>query len=224
MGNIYNNPYIQNIVSGVIGGLVVFFLQRFLDKKEKKKEKLEKSIVGIKDLKILAQDFLYQYEPHKITINKIIEEFGRPSRENHGQNNNILYVYEFQNAKVEVCEDVENKSITSITLFSKLDKEHPVNCRLSFEEDDKVLGEAKISDVIIKDCFYFEKSFTHLGYETIIGCSNNYRQTRHLKYFYQIDGEFETIEEAKGQIIKQVCVTQSKYIYPFFSFYDTFYN
>jgi len=57
----------------------------------------------------------------------------------------------------------------------------------------------------------------------IIGCRNYYRQTKHLKYYYQISGEFETIEKTKNSIIIQVCVTETENIFSVFDFYDTFY-
>ena len=167
---------------------------------------------------------MYQYEPHKINVEKIIEEFGKPIKIFKAENNCKSNIFEFQNAKLEIFESIEDSSIISITVFSKLDEKFPITCRVSFEDDEEILGEAKISDIMIKDSFFFESYTTQLGCETVIGCSNNYRQTKHLKFFYQIDGEFKTIEETKGQIIKQVCVTQIGEIHPFFTFYDTFYG
>jgi len=49
-------------------------------------------------------------------------------------------------------------------------------------------------------------------------------QTKHLRYYYQISGKFDTIEQAKNEIIVQVCVTEDSDIYSLFSYYDTFYN
>lgn len=221
---IFENSFFQNVISGIIGGLVVYIIQRKTDKKIKANENIASSIVGKKELKILSKDFLYKYEPDKITVEKIIEEFGKPIKIFKAENNCKSNIFEFQNAKVEIFEDLNYNSITSITVFSELDVKYPIKCRVSFEDDEKNLGEAKISDIVIKDCFFFESYNTPLGYETIIGCSNNYRQTKHLKYFYQIDGQFKSVEETKNEIIKQVCVTQLENIHPFFSYYDTFYG
>lgn len=223
INSILENSFFQNVVSGIIGGLVVYLIQSFSDKKKKSKESIEKSIVGKKELKILNKDFLYEYEPHKITVEKITEEFGKPIKIFKAENNCRSNIFEFKNAKVEIFESVEDSSILSITVFSKLDKNYPITCRVSFEEDEEILGNAIISDVIIKDSFFFDTYETPLGFETIIGCSNAYRQTKHLKYFYQIEGEFKNLGDTKGKIIKQVCVTQVDDIHPFFSFYDTFY-
>ncbi|WP_448606005.1 hypothetical protein [Paenimyroides ceti] len=221
---IINNSFFQNLIIGISGGIVVLIVQKIIDNNSKKKANINSSIVGKKELKILNRDFLYDYEPHKITSEKIIEEFGKPTKVFKAERNCRSNIFEFKNAKLEMFEDLENSSIVSFTVFSELDKKHPIECRVSFEDDSLILGEAKISDIIIKDHFLFECYNTPLGNETIIGCSNNYRQTKHLNYFYQIDGEFASVEETKGQIIKQVCVTQDCSIYPFFSYHDTFYG
>ncbi|MET3035329.1 hypothetical protein ABXT08_04460 [Chryseobacterium sp. NRRL B-14859] len=217
------NTYFQNILSGIIGGLIVLGFQKFLDKKEKQKEKTENSIVGKKELKILSQDFLYQYEPEKITAEKLIEDFGHPQRRFKSEEYEHL-IFEFQNAKLEVINNKEYNSVIALTVFSKLDNKYPINCRLSFEEDYQILGKAKISEIIINNHFAFDSYNTQLGFETIIGVRNDYRQTKHLKYFYLIEGNFNNIQETKNEIIKQVCVTNISDVYSFFSFYDTFYN
>lgn len=220
---VLKNSYFQNILSGVIGGLIVLGIQKRSDKREKEKEKIEQSIVGKKELKILNKDFLYQYEPGKITIEKLIEDFGQPQRKYKSQEYENL-IFEFQNAKLAVINSTEFNSIVALTVFSKLDNKYPINCRLSFEADDELLGKAKISDVIIDNHFGFESYNTQLGFETIIGTRNNYRQTKHLKYYYLIGGNFDNIEETKNEVINQVCVTEIDDVYSFFSFYDTFYN
>ncbi|WP_343566613.1 hypothetical protein [Sphingobacterium sp.] len=221
--NIFDNPYFQNISSGIIGGLIVLAFQQFSDRRTKNRERIEHSIVGKKSLKILSQDFLYQYEPGKITIAKLMEDFGQPQRK-YFDNEHNNYIFEFRNAKLEVISRPKDESVIALTIFSRLDEKYPINCRLSFEEEDQILGEAKISDSIISNSVHFESYHTNLGYETIIGCYNSYRQTKHLRYYYQISGKFDTIEQAKNEVIVQVCVTEESDIYSFFSYYDTFYN
>ena len=222
--NIVENSFFQNVLSGIIGGILILIIQKYTDKNEKNKERINNNTVGNKKLKILSKDFLYEYEPNGITVEKIIEEFGKPIKVFNAQNNSKSNIFEFQNAKVEIFEDLERNSITSITVFSKRDKEFPINCRVSFEEEEKILSEARISEVIIKDCFFFESYNTPLCSETIIGCSNSYRQTKHLKYFYLIEGEFSSITETKNEIIRQVCVTQYEKVHPFFSIQETFFE
>lgn len=228
INKLLQNAYFQNIFSGVIGGLIVLFVQKLTEKKEKKKEKIiqhnekiENSIVGKNDLKILSQDFLYQYEPGKISLEKLIEDFGNPHRKYQSKDYQN-YIFEFYNAKLEVISCKEYSNIIALTVFSKLDNNHPINCRLSFEEEDEILGNAKISELIIENHLKFESYNTQLGYETIIGTRNAYRQTKHLKYYYLIGGKFTNIEQTKGKLINQVCVTEIDDIYSFFSFYDTY--
>lgn len=132
--------------------------------------------------------------------------------------------FEFQNAKLQVLKNSEFDSIVALTLFSKLDYKYPINCRLSYEEGEEILGKAKISDIIINNHFALESHNTQLGFETIIGTHNNFRQTKHLIYYYLIGGNFDNIEKTKNEIINQVCVTENENIYAFFNFYDTFYN
>lgn len=220
---ILKNPFFQNIFSGVIGGLIVLVFQKLSDKRDRQNEIIKKSIVGKKELKILSNDFLYQYEPGKIAIQRLIEEFGEPQRKYQSKQFEN-FIFEFQNAKLEVINSTDNNSVVALTVFSKLDNQYPINCRLSFEEDDQVLGKAKISDVIIENHFFFESYDTQLGFETVIGTKNAYRQTKHLSYFYLIGGNYEKIQDAKNAIISQVCVTEIEDVYSFFSFYDTFYN
>ncbi|WP_313386024.1 hypothetical protein [Chishuiella sp.] len=159
----------------------------------------------------------------KITIEKLIEDFGQPQRKYKSEKFEN-YIFEFLNAKLEVILSQKYKSVIALTIFSKLDNQYPINCRLSFEEDDKILGKAEISDVIIKNHFVFESYNTQLGFETIIGTNNAYRQTKHLSYYYLIEGRFNNIQETKNELISQVCVTDINDVYSFFSFYDTFYN
>lgn len=221
--SIIENSFFQNFVSGITGGLIIYFIQKKSDKKNREIEKLRNATVGKKDLKILDKDFLYNYEPGNITIDKIIDDFGKPIRISKYQEYKSN-IFEFKNAKVDIVEAIADNSILSITVYSKLDDEFPINCRLSYEEEDAILGKAKISEVIIRDSMFFKSYDTQLGYETIIGTFNSYRQTKHLNYFYQIDGKFTTIEDSKDAVIKQVCVTQLEACHPFFSFRDTFYE
>ncbi|WP_353148562.1 hypothetical protein [Chryseobacterium sp.] len=219
--NIIENPYIQNILCGVIGGILVLVIQNWIDKKKKEKERIESSIVGMKHLKILSQDFLYQNEPGKITIEKLIEDFGQPQMKyyNNEYNNST---FEFKNAKLEVISNKENGSIIALTVFSKLDSKYPVNCRLSFDQEDEILGKAKISDSIIENEFHFESYRTNFGAQTLIGCSNAFRPSKYLKYYYQISGEFDNIAMTKGETIVQVCVSEVTGVYSFFSSQETF--
>ncbi|WP_439557168.1 hypothetical protein [Dyadobacter sp.] len=235
----------EKIISGIIGGSIVLVFRiiyelvrdNIKEKKDAKKKDLEeekKLRVGEKSLKILGKDILYQYEPNKVSIEKIVEEFGTPTLKYdddieaeyvYDEDKTItIYKYEFQNALV-LFSTFKNKSdIISITLFSRGTKYAPVNCRLSFEEDDAILGKAVISDIIIKEYNDIKSGFNIHESWTDIKASYFYRQIKHLTFIYRIEGQYENIDDTKGKKIEQVCVTEFSPVCPMLTFFDTFYN
>jgi hypothetical protein len=218
---------IENIVSGVIGGLFVLLIQYLVEHLKYKKNSKNSLIVGNQGLKIIDKNFLYTYEPHKISIEKVIEDFGQPIKKYNDEFDDFkleLYQYNFQNAKVLFSKSNESSEIISITLFSTNDKKNPVLCRISFEDDDIEFGKAKINDTIIKESIDLENSMTQLGNVCIIKSKYFYRQIKHLTFSYEIGGNYESLEDTKDEIINQVCVSQMQNVNPMFTFYDTFYN
>ena len=116
---------IENIVSGVIGGLFVLLIQYLVEHLKNKKNSKNSLIVGNQELKIIDKKFLYTYEPHKISIEKVIEDFGQPIKKYNDEFDDFkleLYQYNFQNAKVLFSKSNESSEIISITLFSTNDK------------------------------------------------------------------------------------------------------
>lgn len=67
--------------------------------------------------------------------------------------------------------------------------------------------------MIIDNYFYLKSHNTQLRFETIIGTRNNYRQTKHLKYYYLVGGNFNKIENTKNLVTNQVCVTEIDNVY-----------
>lgn len=218
---------IENIISGFIGGLLVLIAQYVVEVlKRQKKEKADRT-VGNKKLKIIASNFIYAYEPHKISIEKVIDDFGTPLKvyEDDLEGYKLkIYQYNFQNAKVLFSKSRDSSDIISITLFSTHDKDNPVLCRMSFADDDIEMGKAKINQTIIEDCMHMQNSTNGLGNVCRIKSRYFYRQIKHLTFAYEVDGSFDRVEETKDSIINQVCVSQMDNVTPFFSFYDTFYN
>lgn len=218
----FNNSYVQNILSGIIGGLVVLSVQIVREYYLSKREKNINKLVGLKKLKILDRDFIYKYDPEQISISKLTDELGKASFNYEDEKSNVIYIFDFDNAKLLVS--ASNKgSIRSLTLLSKLVNKYPVNCRLPFEDEDEILGKAKITDTIIINSSYFESENTNFGTRSIIGCYNAYRQTKHLRYFYEISGEYSEIIKTKGEIINQVCVSLDHENPKFFSPNDSFF-
>ena len=97
------NAILVNIGCGIAGGLVVLGVQETIAYFRKQREERQTLTVGNPKLKILDSDFLHKYEPGKISIDKIIQEFGQANRietstESIGEI--AAYFYILENAKV----------------------------------------------------------------------------------------------------------------------------
>lgn len=218
---------IKNIIIGAVGGLIVLLIQLLIDYFKNLKNNKDNLIVGNSNLKILSRDFLYDYEPGKVSIEKIIQDFGQPNRiQDDFKDEKKLkqFFYIFRNAKVLITTYDKESEVISITLFSTKDVKNPVLCRLSYEEDDKIMGEAKLSDSILRDSITIENQESIHEQTTIIKSKYFFKQIKHLTFSYSIDGHFEKLVDAKGQLIQQVCVSQVQSITPMISFFDTFYS
>ena len=216
----------ENIISGIIGGLFVLICQLTYDYIKNKRLNRKKLRVGNSELFILDRDFLDKYEPHKYSIEKIISDFGQPIKKYKDTFDELeveIYQYHFQNAKVLFSKGLDTSEIISVTLFSLLDKKNPLICRLSFEDDEIEMVKAVINDIIIRDSVKFENNTYSFGMNCIIKAKYFYRQIKHLTFSYQIGGNFETIQETKGQLIEQVCISQLSNVTPMLSIHDTFY-
>lgn len=216
----------ENIISGIIGGLFVLVCQLTFEYFKNKQSDKKKLKVGDSALQILDKEFLYKYEPHKYSIEKIISDFGQPIKKYTESFDNIeveVFQYNFQNAKVLFAKQNDSSEIISVTLFSTIDNKNPVLCRLSFEEEDSEMGKAVINETIINEKINFENHMYTFGMRCIIQSKYFYRQIKHLTFSYQIGGNFDSPEDAKGEIIEQVCVSQLSSVTPLLSVHDTFY-
>nr|WP_314896953.1 hypothetical protein [uncultured Flavobacterium sp.] len=221
---------LNEIISGVAGGGIILFIQTWIEKRKKEKEDQLKKIVGNPNLKIIDKEFLYNYVPGKVSIEKIFEDFGQPDKKSSGSgmldsDTIIYYKYIFKNAKVEFTVYENQSDILSITLFATYDRNNPVYCRLSYAENNQYMGKATISDIIIENEFSFEKVSSIRESSAIIKARHyDYPTIKHLYFCYEVIGDYNSIGETKGQIIHQVCVSQLDSICPMFTFWDTFYN
>ncbi len=218
---------VKNIIIGAIGGLIVLVIQLFIDYFKNRKNNKENLIVGNSNLKILNRDFLYDYEPGKVSIEKIIQDFGQPNRiqddfEDEKKLKQFFYI--FRNAKVLITTYHKESEVISITLFSTKDLKNPVLCRLSYEDDYEIMGKAKLTDSILRDSINIENHESIHEQTTVIKSKYIFKQIKHLTFSYSIDGHFEKIVDAKGQLIQQVCVSQVQTITPMINFFDTFYS
>ena len=72
--------FLKNIIIGAIGGLIVLIIQLIIDLFKAHKKNKKNLIVGTSNLKILDRNFLYEYEPGKVSIEKIILTYPLPPR------------------------------------------------------------------------------------------------------------------------------------------------
>lgn len=176
---------------------------------------------------VIEPEFVYRYEPGRISIEKIIQIFGAADTKTEDSDNIgeaiILYKYFFGNAKVLLSTYPNKSDIISVTVFSKELDENPVYCRMSEAEEYIPLGQALINDFVIEDARDVEHVSNGMGMTTNITATYGHRNIKHLAFVYQVEGTFENANDAKGEIIRQVCVTQSDYVRPMLSFHDTFY-
>lgn len=217
---------IENVISGIIGGFVVLLFQLGFDFFKTQREKTKRLKVGNSDLLILDKEFLYKYEPHKYSIEKIISEFGQPFRkykENFGDFEVEVFQYNFKNAKVLFSKNTDTDSIISTTLFSTDDKKNPILCRLSVEDEKLEMGKALINDTVIQNVIKWENFPTPFLTNCIVQAVFFYREIKHLTFSYQIGGSYESLEETKGQKIEQVCISQLPNVTPMLSNHDIFY-
>jgi hypothetical protein len=221
------NAILVNILCGIAGGLVVLAIQEIINYWKKQSEERQKLSVGDPDLKILDRDFLFNYEPGEISIEKIIGEFGTANRietysDSIGEINSYFYVLE--NAKLIFTTLNKQPNIISVTVFSTKNQKYPVICRQSFEDDEEIFGKAKLTDSILRDNVSIENYESIHEQTTVIKSRFFYRQIRHLYFSYSIDGHFEKLVDANGQLIQQVCISEVESICPMLNFFDTFYN
>jgi hypothetical protein len=221
--------FLNNLISGIIGGIIVLFVQQLLEYRKSHTEEKRNQMVGKPVFKFLDKNFLYNYEPGKISIEKIFNDFGSPYKKNKGIDDNgrtlSFYKYIFENAKVEFTTYENESTILSITLFAYYDKKNPLVCLFFPSEEEEFLGKAKINDSIIENEVSFENFSSPRDSFAIIKSRNvSYPTIKHLFFCYQIQGNFDTIHNTKGQLIEQVCITQLSSICPTFSIWETFHG
>lgn len=57
------NNFFENLISGIIGGLLVYSIQLVKENRKEKKLKFQSDKVGKKDSKYIDENFLYNYQP-----------------------------------------------------------------------------------------------------------------------------------------------------------------
>lgn len=221
---------ITGVISGVISGLIIYTIQYLNNLKKEQKENLETNRVGGKTKKFLDRDFLSDYEPGKVSIQRVFEELGKPlgKYEDFNDNENtisipkyIVYKYKFSNAIVLFATLINEDSVISLTLMST-DNTYPIKCPLSpaSENDLAVLGKAKIDTEIINDAFNsWHKLYRDWEYSAIQS-RFFYRNIKHLTFTYIVYDSIESNDCFLGKTIDQICISQIESIHPIIYYYE----
>ncbi len=219
------NNFIENIISGIIGGVVVYLIQIFKENRKEKKIKFENDKVGKRDSKFIDENFLYNYQPGSLSIEKVIQDFGQPIEKyeypvDFENNINVtIYKYKFVNAVILFSTSKNESSVISITLNSSSSKLHPVILPYTFDESDKYFGDARITREIIENERRFEKeSYTNWMYAAIQSKYFN-REIKYLTFTYVVcSTDVESIADMENKIIDQLCISANMDIYPIINF------
>lgn len=221
------NNLFENIISGVIGGIVVYSIQLISENKKEKKRNLENNKVGKKDTKYIDPNFLYNYQPGSLAIEKVIQDFGQPKNKYEypvdfeNDISVLIYEYKFVNAVVLFSTEIDRSSVISITLSATKNDLHPVVCPYTFDEQEKYFGDAKITSEIIDNERSFEsESYINWVYSALKAKYFN-REIKYFTFTYIVClPNIEKTEDMKDKIIDQICISTNMDIAPVINFYD----
>jgi hypothetical protein len=230
----FEEAIFSGIISGIIAGAVIYLMQYLVDKWNKNKEVRSKELLGESKNRYLAKDFLYNYVPGELTIYKVIEDFGQPLSKgiDYLEKDYLdekykyhFYRYKFSNASVIFTTDTDDINIVSISLVFKGDKKNPINCRLSYSEDEKNFGEAVITQNIIDNSEEFDaQMYASWMYSAITARYVEYRPIKYLHFTYFAYNNFENQNEMLNQTIDGICISTIGDIKPIIHFDDFMYN
>lgn len=224
------NELINNIIAGVIGGMVVLLIQRFLDNVKQEKENNEKkSLINPNSKRLLTNDLITTFSPEK-NYKKVKEILGEPDKtykdfsifEEHHQEDNTkieyksdLYVLENGVLKITTHDQV---SINSITVFP-YDNFIEIPYFEFFTSQNKInIGNAKIDEEFIN--YHHNKieirtiRESAFAIQTYTGAPH-YRQLTIFTYFPNLENG---IEKFIGNNIEGFCLSHDRsafYIYEY---------
>lgn len=227
----FGETFIVSVISAFLVGLILFYVQVQFQKNKEKKERRKNSRVGKIAERFIDQDFLYSYEPGKVSIEKIVEDFGQPNdkvddfddfeSDEDERREIVLYNYKFTNAVVIFATFKGESTIISITINSAYVKKHPVKCRFSFAEDDKYFGQAKITQEILNEKVNFKKEAYINWAFSAVQSRYFHRELKHLTFTYVVcNSDMETENDMLDRKIDQLCVSVVENVCPIIYFYD----
>lgn len=225
----YNNKEIEPLIAVVLS--TVALISSGISYLTKIDVNQSNTKIGKPKESILYQDFLYNYVPGEMTMSRIFEDLGQPIAKikdfverdwkNKKKFKFFVYKYKFHNAVVLFTTELKNDNVISVSLISKGDKMNPIRCRYSYAEDDKLFGEALITEKIIDNSTEFEnQNYASWNYSAITARYADYRPIRDLAFTYFIYNLYENKTEMKGQKIDGICITTMSDVKPIIHFND----
>jgi hypothetical protein len=224
-----------SLVSGTVGGIIVFLVQKFWDVKEKKSEiKKSLTIDPAKNKKILPKDILTHLTPG-LSIEKAREFLGIPDNSYLHHEPEFdeataapqIYFYNFHNAALKLG-STDRTSIDSITIFAIEGQKQKIEIFPNqYEQAGRgMLGVAVIDNEIIEHATkHFDMSTGReriFGIETYFGRLGGYFN---YTYFgtdyksYDKYNEHNDIQLLKGEVIMGFCVSSNGFA-PLISIYE----
>ena len=227
----FQESILTGVIGGIISGLFIYLIQATVEFIKNKKIINENKKVGKRIEKYITEDFLYNYEPGNLTIEKVIQDFGQCDEkvesindielESDDRKEITLYTYKFNNAIIIFSTFQNDSTVISITINSSFRKDHPVKCRLIFTNDDQYFGKAKITPEIISNMVDFKnESFINWKYSSIKSRYFN-RQIKHLFFSYIVcDIDIENENDLLNKQIDQLCLSVDQNVCPVIYFFD----
>ncbi len=225
----FQESIVTGIIGGIVSGLLIYIIQIILEYIKEKKISAENKKVGKSVEKYITEDFLYNYEPGKLTIEKVIQDFGQSDEktlsiddlEIENQKKVVLYKYNFNNAIVIFSTFKDESTITSITINSSFIKSHPVKFRFSFSDTDEYFGKALISQEIISNKINLTtEKYVNWVYSALqTKCFH--REIKHLYFSYIVcDNDIEIENDMLNKKIDQICISTIQNVCPVINFYE----
>lgn len=221
---------ITGIIGGIVSGLVVFLIQFLVERRKENEKTNEGKRLGKRTDKYIDEDFINNYLPGFLSLEKVIEDFGQPSKifedsviikwDNNKTRELTIYHYDFINAVIEFSTFKDESTIISVTTNSNFSKSHPVKFSFAFADKDVYFGEAIINDEILSNKTKFEKEmFSNWGYSAV-QAKFFYREIKGLTFTYIVCDLIDTEKEILNKKVDQLCISVNEDVYPIIYFYD----
>lgn len=188
--------FIETIISGVVGGLLVLLFQKYWDYRSKKLDEGENKIISPeRNLKYLPKNISQHLYPG-IDLVKAIEILGQPERTIE----EVIIPYDYESVKAKYLKfsflnaivsiiSKEGKQIDSITIQSMLDDKHPLELIYPLASENSILGKVLVNYEMV------EQANNHFYNQTVrdayFGIECYYGRVGKYNYFTFFGGHIE---------------------------------